>query len=91
MCVALGRLPTQSAWPDCLGFRGGPLSADVCKDEFELVLLTAALVSCFFELKQKDEGFCTHVECLAVSNSWLLVVAPDYCPGATAEVGKSPP
>lgn len=28
MFVAGGRFPTQRAWPDCLGFRGGPRGAD---------------------------------------------------------------
>jgi hypothetical protein len=45
ICVAGGKFPTQSAWPDCLGFLGGPLSADVCRDEFELLLLTAVRVT----------------------------------------------
>lgn len=53
MLVDGGRLPTHRAWPDCRGFRGGPLRTDVCRDEFELVRLTAALLSSSFHPKEE--------------------------------------
>lgn len=39
MWVPGGRLPTQSAWPDCLGFLGGPRGTELLRLESELCLL----------------------------------------------------
>lgn len=40
ICVPGGKFPTHKAWPDCLGLRGGPRSAeDVCREESELLRL----------------------------------------------------
>lgn len=53
MCVPGGRLPTHRAWPDCLGFRGGPLSAeDVGKDELELFLRIPDDVSVLYKMRE---------------------------------------
>ena len=43
MTVPDGRFPTQSAWPDCFGLRGGPLGVDGTFPELEpeFFLLTA--------------------------------------------------
>lgn len=43
MTVPDGRFPTQSAWPDCFGLRGGPLGVDGTLPELEpeLTLLPA--------------------------------------------------
>lgn len=59
MLVDGGRLPTQRACPDCRGFLGGPLSADVCNDEFELVLLMASSLSLVSNSRKED---CSHLE-----------------------------
>ena len=56
MTVPAGRFPTQSAWPDCFGLRGGPLGVDGTLPELEpeLTLLTAmAAVSLDYERRGK--------------------------------------
>lgn len=68
MCVAGGRLPTQRAWPDCLGFRGGPLKIDFCKDEFELDLLTVRHVSRL----RAWEGVKPYLWMGSVDGGWLI-------------------
>ena len=45
ICVEGGKLPTHRACPDCLGFRGGPRSTEVFKEELEEVRLTALKIS----------------------------------------------
>ena len=47
MWAPAGRLPTQKAYPDCLGFRGGPRGADgmAALVELALPLRTAVEVS----------------------------------------------
>ena len=87
MCVAGGRFPTQRACPDCLGFLGGPLRTEVCREEFELLLLTAVQVVSFSDWHLSGSRL-SYLEDVVVDTYSESELVPGYCPVAVVVAGR---